>query len=325
MASPDMQISSQPYETLTTADPSWAPVKILDTERMPWEETVMPWDSKKPSSPPVKSPFSVKPLYVNQETRSYLIIIYVPPGRLPAFMEYHTYHEWGLGLYGDLTNNESTGPDEHFGPLMRYKEGCWFDRPAFSLHGDGSKFRFMRSQMGGALYHQIEIGPEGRTFNPEPDAPNYKPNFQENKHWAVPRIIDTIEQLPWEPSRSVPGLHVKLLADDPGRGFRAMLRWLEPGWNSAQSPEFARAYYYKQAHQFSFVLNGDLRIQAYRAPGQKAETVTLGKYFHVERAPGGIFGLADGIVTVRGCIWFEVTYAKGAAISSTPIEEPHLV
>ena len=314
----------QSYESLTSAKTPWTSVRIIDTERMPWEETQMPWEKEKPPNR-LKAPFRVKPLYVDQGMKSYLVIIYIPPGRLPAFQEYHTYHEWGLGLYGDLTNNESTGPDEHFGPLTRYKEGSWFDRPAYSLHGDGSKFKFMQSQMGGALYHQIEIGPEGHTYNPEPQAPNYKPDFRQNKYWSTPRIIDTIEQLPWEPVPSVPGLNVKRLSDDPGRGFRATLWWLEEGWNSNRSQEYARAYYYRQARQFNFVLYGDLAIQAYSAPGQKAERVKLDKYFHVERAPQSIYGLADGVVTERGCIWFEVTYGKGSTLSNTPIGDPVLV
>jgi len=323
MTSLEAETTSEQYEMLTSANPPWVPVKILDTERMPWEETVMPWETTKPPNR-TRSPFSVKALYVNQQTKSYLIIIYVPPGRLPSFLEYHTYHEWALGLYGDLTNNESTGPDQHFGPYMRYKEGFWMDRPAFSMHGDGTRFSFMQSQMGGALYHLIEIG-TGRSYSPEPQSPNYDPENRKIKFWSVPRIIDPIEQMPWEPNGAVPGLYVKRLTDDPGRGFRARLLRLEPGWSGSPSTKFARAYYYKQAYQFSFVLNGDLNIQTYKAPNEPAEQVTLSKYFHVERAPLSIFGLASGVVTERGVIWFEVTYGKGTAVSDTPIEEPNYV
>jgi hypothetical protein len=327
MKSLSREASSQPFETLTSATPPWTPVKILDTERMPWEETVMPWqkETARPSAPRAKSPFSVKGLYVDKKTNLYLVIIYVPPGRLPAFLEYHTYHEWALGLYGDLTNNESVGPDQRFGAYTRYKEGYWMDRPAFSVHGDATRFGFLQSQMGGALYHMIEIGVRGKSFSPERQSPNYDPEYKKIKHWAVPRIIDTIEQLPWERDASVPGLYLKRLTDDPGRGFRARLLRLEPGWNSSRSAQFARAYYYKQAYQFSFVLSGDLAVQTHRAPGEPAERVTLGKYFHLERAPRSICGLADGVVTERGVIWFEVTYAKGPSISETPIEEPNYV
>src|SRR5439155_7637533 len=132
MTTSSSEAARDSYETLTAASAPWRPVRILDTERMPWEETLMPWESSKPLDR-VRAPFSVKSLYVNQQTKSYLVIIYVPPGRLPSYMEYHTYHEWALGLYGDLTNNESTGPDQRYGPYVRYKEGFWMDRPAFSM------------------------------------------------------------------------------------------------------------------------------------------------------------------------------------------------
>ncbi|MBI3951318.1 MAG: hypothetical protein HY314_12785, partial [Acidobacteria bacterium] len=118
---------------------------------------------------------------------------------------------------------------------------------------------------------------------------------------------------------------IKHLVDDPTRGFRATLWWLEAGWTNAKLPQFARAYYYKQAYQFNFVLAGDLNIQTYQAPGEKAEKIALSKYFYVERAPMSIFGLADGVVTERGCVWLEVTYGKGTSISNTPIEEPSYV
>ena len=198
------------------------------------------------------------------------------------------------------------------------------DRPAFSMHGDGTRFAFMQSQMGGALYHLIEIG-TGKSYSPETQSPNYDPDNRKIKSWTVPRIIDTIEQMPWEPDDTAPGLYLKRLADDPGRGFRARLLRLEPGWNSSQSSSFARAYYFKQANQFSFILSGDLNIQTYKTPDEQAERVILEKYYHVERAPMSILGLANGQVTERGAIWFEVTYSKGTSVNNTPIEEPTYV
>jgi hypothetical protein len=90
--------------------------------------------------------------------------------------------------------------------------------------------------------------------------------------------------------------------------------------------DFARPYYYKQALEMNFVLNGDLRIQTYEAPGAKAEAITLGNQFYCERAPMSIFGLADdGVVSEAGCVWLEVTYAKGAVIPNIPIEDKTFV
>jgi hypothetical protein len=38
-----------------------------------------------------------------------------------------------------------------------------------------------------------------------------------------------------------------------------------------------------------------------------------------------IFGLADGVVSERGCVWLEATYARGTSISNAPIEAPNYV
>jgi len=121
------------------------------------------------------------------------------------------------------------------------------------------------------------------------------------------------------------GVMVKYLVEDQKRGFRATLWRLPSGWQSSAAPQFSRASYYRQAHQFNFVLNGDLRIQPHATPARRAETTTVGKGFSVERPPMSIVGLADGAVTEEGCVWLMVTYAKGTSISNTPIEAPTYV
>ena len=39
----------------------------------------------------------------------------------------------------------------------------------------------------------------------------------------------------------------------------------------------------------------------------------------------GVFGMADGVVSDEGCVWLEVTYAKGTSILDVPIEDPTYV
>ena len=287
----------------SSARAPYVPVRVLDTERMPWERLPI-WDRKV--------------LFENQETKDHLLIIYVPPGWPGGTAHYHTFHEWAYGLGGDLTNNEYTSPDQRVGPLMQWREGHFLDRPPYSLHG-GEKNR-LDSQVGGLMLIMEE---GGRSVGVVPGARNYSEEYKQVKQWAVPRIIDTIGMLPWEPEGSVPGLQVKRLVDDQARGFRVILRWLPAGWLSSQSPAFARAYHYKQAYQFNFVLAGDLNIQTYKSPAEKAERMTLSRYFYVERAPMSIFGLADGLVSERGCVWLEATYARGTSISNAPIEAPN--
>jgi hypothetical protein len=307
-----------PYEIRSSARSPWVPVRVLDTERMPW--VVMPGadvEARKYQS-------SRKWLFEDKETKAHLVITYRHPGWPGAPVHYHTFHEWGYMLSGDTTNNESTHPNQYYGPLMRFREGYFLSRPAFSLHG-GERGRqdFMRSQVGASWFFMEEGDVAKETFATEQGTSmTYNPDYKKVKQWTVPRIIDTLDKMPWQPEGAVPGLHIKRLVDDQSRGFRATLWWLEPGWKSAQSPQFARAYYYKQGYQFNFVVAGDLKIQTYKAPGEKAEQIALGKYFYVERAPLSIFGLADGVVTERGCVWLEATYGKGCTVSTTPIEDP---
>jgi hypothetical protein len=296
--------AASPYETLSTARSPWVSVRVLDTKRMPGKR---------------------KRLFEDKESGSHLDFNTHPVGTPGALVHYHTFHEWVFWLCGDFTNNESTSPMEHMGPLQRYREGTFLDRPAYSLHG-GEKGRepFMESQIGGCDLVMEEGDPVKGTLYVEPDSPNYDPDYKKIKKWTVPRLIDTVGGMPWEVDPSVPGLFHKYLVDDQSRGFRVVLRRLAPGWTGAQPPQtqFARAYYYKQARQFNFVLVGDLNIQTYQKPGEKAEKVALGRYFFVDREPMSIFGLADGVVSQEGCAWLEVTYGKGATVSTTPIEDP---
>ncbi len=39
----------------------------------------------------------------------------------------------------------------------------------------------------------------------------------------------------------------------------------------------------------------------------------------------GVFGMADGVESDEGCVWLEVTYAKGTSILDVPIEDPTYV
>jgi len=297
------------FEFQTRARSPWASIKILDTERMPWG-----LDSNKRRT---------KTLFENKETGSHLAVLEIGVGASGGPIRYHTFHEWSYWLSGDYILMNFLVPNQHQGVLSRKREGYFMERPPYSLHYGGEKGRqdCNYSQMGGAVLVMEEGDLAGETFSVHPGDPNYNPEYKQIKHWAMPRNIDTIGQMPWEQDPSVPGLCCKFLADDPICGFRATMWFLPAGWNSSLSMPFSHAYYYKQAYQFNFVLNGDLLIQAYEAPGESAEKINLGKHFYIERPPMSIFGLADGVVSQRGCVWLEVTYGKGTSVSDTPIEE----
>lgn len=319
LASAADAVAPKDYETLTTANAPWAPIRFVDTELMPWSNLKVHGPEE------AKFPFSAKPLFTHPVTKEHLMVLYVPPGWPGSYLEYHTYPEWGFNYSGDLPNNEATCPEGAIGPINSFKEGNFMDRPPYSLHGGERGYEFMRSQLGGAVYHLVAVGLNGKSYSPDPHSPNFNPKYTEIKSWTAPRIIDTIEQMPWERFKDIDGLYVKILADDPGRGFKARLWRLDPGWEAKQSPDFAHPYYLKQGYQFSFIVVGDLNVQAYKAPGEAAEMVSLKKHFHIEKPPMGILGLvASGPVTQLGCVWFEATYATGTSYSDTPIEEQYI-
>ena len=89
----------------------------------------------------------------------------------------------------------------------------------------------------------------------------------------------------------------------------------------AHNEPFGKPHYYRQAHQFNYILNGDLQLQCWASPGQKAEQVKLTKDYYFEKPPMSITGLADGTVSETGCVWLQVTYAKGTSIPNVPIED----
>ena len=332
-------------EQLSSADQPYKPVRVLDTEKLPVEGF---------GGAPSMSGWGRKTLFYDPSTQDRLSILYTPPGGQGAPVHYHTFHEWAYNIKGDFTNNESTCPEDRSGPYQRFREGNFLDRPPHSLHG-GERGRepWMASQVGSIILIMEEGGEsytiqknEGSLYDydmtiPAPGSPaptvNSKtpiaggmgmhygptsdPNFKDIKQWAIPRIIDTIDKLPYQPDPGVPGLGIKWLANDQSRGFRVVIRYLPPGWKSSLAPQFARAYYYKQAHQFNWVIAGELNIQTYKSPGEKGETYVVKQHFMVERPPMSIFGLAEGNVTNSAVVWLEATYAKGTHIPHIPIEE----
>ncbi len=305
------------YEFLSTADGAYTSVRVLDTENMPVQ------------GPPVVSGWGIKTLFENPAGGS-LRILYVPPGAEGAKNHYHEFHEWAYNIAGDFTNNESTTPDQVSGPLQRVRAGDFLSRPPYSLHGgEQGRQKFMASQIGAVIMIMEESGVSQGTWCVDPDCRGdtegnnmrFNPDYKEIQYWSTPRIIDTWEDMPWQPVKESPGLNVKYLVDDPSHGYRATMWFLEA---SADTPANMRARYYERAHQFNFVINGDLKIQTYRDRNRPAEMYTLGQHYLVDRPPMSIFGLVDETASEGGVVWLEVTYAEGTSWTDTPtpIEEP---
>jgi len=305
----------QRYERLTPAQAPFAPVRVLDTLNMPIEAAG--WTG-----------WGTKTLFTGPAGEA-LRILYVPPGAEGAKVHYHEFHEWAYNIAGDFTNNESTMPDQVSGPLQRFREGNFLSRPPHSLHGgEKGRMKWMASQVGAEILIMEEKDAQQYSFTVDPDVRKnpaaaegmrYNPDYKQIQHWETPRIIDTLDRMPWQPVEGAPGLNVKHLIDDPLHGFRADMWFLE---KDAATPAQLKPYYYRQANEFNFVIAGDLAIETYAQPGAQPVTVTLGKQFYVEHPAMSIMGLPARGATRTGAVWLQVTYAKGAQWSATlsPIE-----
>ena len=224
-------------------------------------------------------------------------------------------------------------PDATMGPMQRFVEGNFLSRPPYSLHGgERGRMPWMGSQVGSTILIFEEGGVNAGSFTVDPAVRNlppgsasqgmkYNPDYKKIMNWSTPRILDTINKMVWQPVEGVPGLNVKHLIDDPSHGFRANLWFLQPG---AATPRQFQNYYYKQAYELNFVINGDLAIQTYSAPNTRAQVIKLSRNFFVDRPPMSIFSLADSGATKGGAVWLQVIYARGLSWTDrpTPIEEP---
>lgn len=305
------------YEFLSSASGKFVPTRVVDSDAMPYKraaESTTGW--------------GVKMLF-EAPAGGGLRMLDVPPGAEGAKVHYHDFHEWAYNIAGDFTNNESTHPDQVSGPLQRFRAGDFLSRPPYSLHGgEKDRQKFMASQIGAVILIMEESGVNGGTWCVDPDCRNqtegaqgmkFNPDYKSVTHWSTPRIIDTWEDMPWQAMPEYPGLNIKRLVDDPLHGFRATMWFLEAG---AATPDFMKPSYFKEAHQFDFMINGDLKVQAYSALDKPAETYDLRQHYLLDRAPMSIAGLVAENATEGGAVWLEVTYAKGTTWSKelAPIE-----
>lgn len=306
---------SSDFEFLSDASGEFVPTRVVDSESMPI-------DRREGST----TGWGIRTLFENPGGGS-LRILYVPPGVEGAKVHYHEFHEWAYNIAGDFTNNESTTPDQVSGPLQRFRAGDFLSRPPYSLHGgERGRQKFMASQIGAEIMIMEEghVGAGSWCVDPDCRGDDYdssssmkfNPNYKDIQYWSTPRIIDTWEDMPWQPMADYPGLNVKYLVDDVSHGFRARMWFLEAG---AETPDFMQPHYFDRGHQFLFVINGDLNIQTYADEDSTAQSFELAQHYLVDRAPMSIAGLAAEGATQGGAVWLEVTYAEGTTWTDKPL------
>jgi hypothetical protein len=302
--------ASKVYQRLMPAQAPFVAVRVLDTLSMPIEA-------------PGADGWGTKTLFAGP-AGEHLRILYVPPGAEGAKVHYHLFHEWAYNIAGDFTNNESTMPDQVYGPLQRFREGDFLSRPPYSLHGgERGRMKWMASQVGAEILIMEEKDATQYSYTVDPDVRNgepsqgmrYNPDYKSIQHWATPRIIDTLDRMPWQPVEGSPGLNVKHLIDDPAHGFRADMWFLEA---RAATPRMFEPYHYSRANEFNFLIAGDLDIETQAQPGAGPVMAQLGKQFFVEHPAMSIMGLPASGATKTGAVWLQVTYASAAHWSDTP-------
>ena len=78
----------------------------------------------------------------------------------------------------------------------------------------------------------------------------------------------------------------------------------------------------KEADALYLRLDDSTIVESEEVSPGKAKQVKLVKDFYFEKGPMAISGLADGAASETGCVWLQVTNAKGTSIPNVSIEEP---
>ena len=225
------------------------------------------------------------------------------PGKGP---HYHTYHEWAYCLSGHFVIYEFVHPRQVEGELVHFREGTFMSRPAYSLHA-GQGYPRSAFRQGPCVLLNYEEGPSEVLLagpdNIPPDVVDWPDNF----------IRQSATSLEWEPDPDLDGAAMKWLREDPLGGFRAKLRHVPGGW---EAPGNQRVTSHKRALRFAYVIAGGMALVV---GGERRE---VGADWFIEQQPGTVWAWDRGPASGNGCMWLEVTYASGCALSSGKVEEP---
>ena len=250
------------------------------------------------------------------------------PGEAPHF---HYYHEWGYALQGDYFLGEPVSPYQKSGIQYHYRQGTWLSRPPHTLHGgtweNGGGRRaqdpyhlLIMEEGDGSI---VTVGPHGNHFFPDfpGERPHpYQPDWKAIKNFNRPAFAEAERDLEWETDPEVPGRFIKWLSDDMENGFRSQLVKIPPGWK----PPMGKRYF-ERANRLRFVIYGSMTVWSFRNPQDSGQRYVAREHTFIYQPPRSLWGYGPGEVTKDGCVWLEVTYARGLSIGGGPIETPRQV
>jgi hypothetical protein len=299
-------------------------VTWTDTRDMPWGQFDGLGSAK------------VKVLHVDDEGRPLAFLVWMPPGDLGVEIphrHYHaTTHEWAYTLAGDLPHWEYASADSDESQLVVFREGYYMDRSPGSIHGleegvnsdTGTTILFWRDNVGNWL---DEPNAAEETLDVDFASPETLKRKSRGDALAATygdgtvlqrddlRIVDTREMF-WDAYDGLSGTKIKVLSRDAEDLPSTSLIWLPPG--DLPSVELPHRHYHKTAHEFLYVLEGELVIWEYADAAQQEGDLIVGRpgYF-MNRRPGSVHGLEAGVSTPTGAVVIEWRTAPG-----TYVEEP---
>ncbi len=298
---------------------TWPPLGILNVREFPWDN-VGRFQSRSKTffKTPADGGFIYSEFAPTWEVRP-------PTYGLPS--HYHLWHEWGYALKGDLVIQEPVSPYQTNGVLVRFTQGTWLDRPAYSLHGGTWETGGLRPQnpIHLLLFEEgdggvVTVGPNGDHFKPDfrssrPEP--YRPDWQAVKQFTRPWIVHSGTDLDWETDKEVAGRLVKWLSDDQVQGFRGRLIKIPPGWTA---PEGLQKTYFKTANRLRYMVYGSMNVWTFDGPDDPGKPVQVAEDYFIYQPPRSIWGYGSGPVTEQGAVWLEVTYSKGLEVGGGPLE-----
>lgn len=302
-------------------------LRIIDVDAAPWDTTL--------SGP--ASRLKTKTLFRTENYGRVVFYYFLPTwdtklhpagsAENPARAHLHQYHEWSYILGGDYVIHEGISPFQRNPAVVRYVEGMWMSRPAYSLHSGDWATGGLRSQNPASML-VMEEGEHSVTYLPNSKQSSRSSKTRQaivtdttpaelaRKTYTYAYIVNSGADMEWEDEPGT-GRMVKWLSDDPEQGFRSQLIKVPPGWKPQAD---AAKTYFETANRVRYMLYGDLKIMSPSKAGAAPQLVTLKKDVLVHQPPGVVWAFADGSATDSGAVWLEVTYAKGLAKSTGPIE-----
>lgn len=135
-------------------------------------------------------------------------------------------------------------------------------------------------------------------------------------------VLDTRE-MPWEEYPGLPGAKMKILSRFANGEPEAFLIYMKPGVQVDPSMLPFR-HYHARAREISFTLQGELPHWDYRSEDEnvgEGELINFVQGYFMDRRPGSIHGLEEGVTTPVGKLTFFIRSNTGTFVAEPNYHE----